>query len=86
MNMIDFGMNPQQAIDAPRWQWKQDLSVELEPGFSPAMAQQLARMGHNVSFTADSNSFGRGEMILRTECGTLVGATESRADGCVAAW
>ncbi len=86
MNMIDFGMNPQQAIDAPRWQWTHDLTVEVEPGFCPAAAQRLARMGHDVKFALDSNSFGRGEMILRTDEGTLVGATESRADGCVAAW
>ena len=30
--------------------------------------------------------FGRGDMILRTEFGTLAGATEPRADGCVATW
>lgn len=86
MNMIDFGMNPQQALDAPRWQWIDDLTVEVEPGFDPAAAQSLARMGHNIKFALNGNSFGRGEIIFRTEEGTLVGATEPRADGYVAAW
>lgn len=86
MNMIDFHLNPQQAISAPRWQWTHGLAVEVEPGFDPDAAQRLARMGHDVRWALDGNSFGRGEMILRTEDGTLVGATEPRADGCVAAW
>lgn len=86
MNMIDFAMNPQQAIDAPRWQWLHDKAVEFEPGFNPAIVQQLSRMGHQVSFALDGTPFGRGEMILRTPEGTLAGATEPRADGCVAAW
>jgi gamma-glutamyltranspeptidase/glutathione hydrolase len=86
MNAIDFHMNPQQALDAPRWQWLKDLTVEVEPGFDPAAAQRLARMGHDVRFALDSNAFGRGELIWRTDEGTLAGATESRADGCVAAW
>ena len=86
MNMIDFGFNPQQAFDAPRWQWTGKKTIEIEPGFSPAAYQRLARMGHDIKCDADSGTFGRGEMILRTEDGTLVGATEPRADGCVAAW
>ncbi len=86
MNMIDFGLNPQQAFDAPRWQWTGEKTVEFEPGFPPAAYQCLARMGHNVKCDLDSATFGRGEMILHTEQGTLVGATEPRADGCVAAW
>lgn len=86
MNLVDFGMNPQQAIDAPRWQWTGGLNVQLEAGFGLADAKRLAYRGHNVTVAVDNNSFGRGEMILRTEHGTLMGATESRADGCVAAW
>ena len=63
-----------------------EKTIEIEPGFPPAAYQRLARMGHNVKCDLDSATFGRGEMILRTEQGTLVGATEPRADGCVAAW
>jgi len=86
MNMADFGMNPQEAIDAPRWQWMGGMNVEVEPGFAPNAAQSLARMGHAVKPALTPFSFGRGEMILRTPHGTLAGATEPRADGCVAAW
>ena len=30
-NLIDFHMNPQAALDAPRWQWTGGNSVEVEP-------------------------------------------------------
>jgi gamma-glutamyltranspeptidase/glutathione hydrolase len=74
MNMVDFAMNPQEAIDAPRWQWVGDMNVSVEPGFPIAEAQALARMGHHMGAALDSNEFGRGQMILRTSDGTLVGA------------
>jgi gamma-glutamyltranspeptidase/glutathione hydrolase len=34
MNTVDFEMNPQQALDAPRWQWMGGMDVSVEPGFS----------------------------------------------------
>ena len=35
-NLVDFGMNPQEALDAPRWQWVGGLDVKVEPGFPDA--------------------------------------------------
>ncbi|MDR2527705.1 MAG: gamma-glutamyltransferase [Synergistaceae bacterium] len=85
-NVVDFGMNPQEALDAPRWQWSGGMKVTLEPGFPAAAALKLASMGHEIVPEVTSNSFGRGEIIWKTSEGTLAGATESRTDGCVAAW
>lgn len=86
MNAVNFGMNPQEALDAPRWQWTGGTQVKVEPGFPPEAARGLRRMGHAVSVSLDSFEFGRGEIIWRNEEGTLTGATEGRADGCAAAW
>lgn len=86
MNVIDFGMNPQEALDAPRWQWSGGMKVTVEPGFPAAEASRLAAMGHYIVPQVSSNSFGRGEIIWKTEEGSLAGATEPRTDGCVAAW
>ena len=86
MNMIDYGLNPQEALDAPRWQWIGGKKVELEAGFDPAVAEGLRKRGHEVTVTDDFLSFGRGQMILRGGDDVLIGATEPRADGCVAAW
>ncbi len=85
MNMIKFGLNPQEALDAPRWQWTKEKDVELEIGHE-ALAEGLRRRGHNVVVKEDFTEFGRGQIILRTEDDTLVGATEPRADGFIAVW
>ena len=85
-NVVDFGMNPQEALDAPRWQWSGGMKVAVEPGFPAAAALKLKEMGHEIVPEVSSNDFGRGEIIWRTEDGTLAGATEPRTDGCVAAW
>ena len=83
-NMIDFGLNPQQAIDAPRWQWMQGRTINVEPRFDPETAKALARRGHEVSVSLQTSQFGRGQIILRQDNGVLVGATESRTDGSIA--
>lgn len=85
-NMVDFGMNPQEALDAPRWQWTKGKTVQVEQGVPNHVANGLSARGHDVQMLPDTGTFGRGEIILRTEHGTLAGATESRTDGSVAAW
>jgi gamma-glutamyltranspeptidase/glutathione hydrolase len=85
-NVVDFGMNPQEALDAPRWQWISGMKVTVEPNFPSAVALKLAAMGHDIVPQVTSNDFGRGEIIWKTDDGTLVGATEPRTDGCVATW
>lgn len=85
-NLIDFGLNPQAALDAPRWQWMEGKRLVVEPGFPIHVAQALARRGHQVEVALDGGSFGRGEIIVRSADGVLAGATEPRTDGQVAAW
>lgn len=86
MNMIDFGMNPQEALDAPRWQWTGGMNIEIEQGYPSDMADKLKHRGHQVKVATDSIDFGRGQIIFRDENGILAGATEPRTDGAVAAW
>jgi gamma-glutamyltranspeptidase/glutathione hydrolase len=84
MNLVDFGLNPQMALDAPRWQWLKGRQVEFEPSYNMQIVQQLARRGHEVSVAASSLSFGRGQIIQRLDNGVLVGGTESRTDSNIA--
>ncbi|MCM3630887.1 gamma-glutamyltransferase family protein [Paenibacillus glycanilyticus] len=87
LNTIEFGLNPQAALDAPRWRWLRDKVIEVEPQFPDYLAQALARKGHTVQRALDSGMFGRGQIIFRDpESGVLAGGTEPRADGEVAAW
>ena len=39
MNMVDFGLNPQAALDAPRWRWKEKNVVEVGTGFIDRQAR-----------------------------------------------
>ena len=86
MNMIDFKLNPQEALDAPRWQWIKDKKVQVEPLFPKELAKQLSARGHEVEAVESAVSFGRGEMILKDKNGVYCGAAEPRAGGHVAAW
>ena len=83
-NTVDFLMNPQAALDAPRWQWVGKKNIELEYGVPEHIAYELAAMGHDVKVLYDPLMMGRGEIIWRMENGVLIGGTEPRTDGHIA--
>jgi len=91
VNLIDFGMNLQEAGDAPRARhegsseptdevMKDGGEVVLEVGFSPAAVKALETRGHKVTVANDGN-FGGYQAILRNTEGVYFGASESRKDG-----
>ncbi len=84
MNYVDFHLDPQQALDAPRWQWMRDGRVTVETRFDRSLAGSLQRRGHQLSYDLETASFGRGQMIVRLPNGVLVGGTESRTDSNIA--
>jgi gamma-glutamyltranspeptidase/glutathione hydrolase len=84
--LVDFGLNPQAALDAPRWQWAEGKKILLEPAYPLHIAAALGRRGHQASYELNEGSFGRGQIIMRLPNGSYMAATEGRADGYVAAW
>ena len=87
MNTIDFKLNPQTALDAPRWQWTQGKTFEVEHHFPKHIAEELSTRGHDIKMCVDSGGFGRGQIIWRDETtGILAGGTEHRTDGAIAHW
>lgn len=86
VNTIDYHMNPQNCLDAPRVQWIGGNKIQLEADVPAHIARELREMGHEVEIISDPIDMGRGEIIWRTENGLLMGATEPRCDGTVAAW
>jgi gamma-glutamyltranspeptidase/glutathione hydrolase len=86
LNTIDYHLNPQAALDAPRWQWVGGKTIEMERAFPTAVVEELRRRGHDVVVKDDIQTYGRGQIIWCDDQGTLMGGTEPRADGCVAAW
>jgi gamma-glutamyltranspeptidase/glutathione hydrolase len=86
MNTVDFGLNPQASLDAPRWEWTQGNAVSIEHSNPAHLFRGLADLGHQVSWSGNPQGFGRGQIIWRNDAGVLCGGTEPRTDGCIAAW
>jgi gamma-glutamyltranspeptidase / glutathione hydrolase len=87
INSIDYSLNPQAALDAPRWQWIEKKSILVEPNFPSSLITELRIKGHDVSIEPNLGSFGRGQIIWRnTKTGVYAGGTESRADGSIASY
>lgn len=85
-NTIDFMLNPQAALDAPRWQWIGGKTIELEAAVQNHIALELSAKGHDIKVVHDSLMFGRGQIIWLMENGVLCAGTEPRTDGTIALW
>ena len=98
MNLVDFGMNLQEAGDAPRIQHENDTEptgqntpmrdggvVQLESGFPYETVRALMDKGHRVEWAL--GPYGGYQAILRDpETGVYYGASESRKDGQAAGY
>ena len=78
VNLIDHGMSLQQAVEAPRL-WTQGFNLELEPGFSAALADGLRSRGHVIERVPNVGG-GMGGIRFHGN-GDLEGAACWRADG-----
>jgi gamma-glutamyltranspeptidase / glutathione hydrolase len=90
VNMIDFGMNPQEALDAPRFELVEPYiaqdAVALEHAVAPQVVRELADRGHQVAAESGRFSFGGGQIIVVDEDGVRRGGSDPRKDGCVVAY
>ncbi|HVI09288.1 MAG TPA: gamma-glutamyltransferase [Candidatus Binatia bacterium] len=85
MGVVDYGMNIQEAVDAPRFhnQWLPDV-LNLEKWFSPDTALTLKKMGYNVKFGLDDNNpyWSEAECIaIDPKSGERLGAADYRSNG-----
>jgi gamma-glutamyltranspeptidase/glutathione hydrolase len=84
INIIDHGMNIQQAIDAPRihHQWFPDL-VRYEPyGLSSDTIRVLVSRGHKLEEATNPRNLASAEGIMIEEgTGIRLGASDPRNDG-----
>ena len=78
-NMVDFGLHPQAAIDAPR-SFSGEDGLEVERGYTPEVRAKLAEMGHDVQIP--DGPIGGAQAILIDDSGVLQGASDPRKDGC----
>ena len=97
INMLDFGMNLQEAGDAPRIQHDGSTEpagqntamtdggeVDLETGFPYETVRALMQKGHSVRFA--HGPYGGYQAIMKNPHGGWVGASESRKDGQAAGY
>ena len=86
--MVDDNLNPQAALDRPRWQVDRGQpggALLMEEGMPFKTLADLAERGHRIQPEAGlgRGNFGRGQ-IIRVEDGVLHGGSEPRADGQMA--
>src|SRR5262249_57576838 len=97
VNLIDFGMNIQEAGEAPRLEHigsatptgrpadKDGGTVIPEKGIAPAILDELRRRGHVVG-DARTNGGGFQGILIDPRTGLLHGGSDPRKDGCAAGY
>jgi gamma-glutamyltranspeptidase/glutathione hydrolase len=82
INTLDYGLNPQTALDAPRWFWWEGREIKVEPATDAALVAELERRGHLVEVDHEIDVFGCGQALWRLPGGVYVAGSDGRADGC----
>lgn len=83
LNFLEFGLNLQEAIEAPRIRVYRDRLLDAESRISEATRAELGRRGHQVNVIDDwSWVVGGGQGIARDpESGALMAGADPRRDG-----
>jgi gamma-glutamyltranspeptidase / glutathione hydrolase len=86
---IDFQLNPQAALEAPRVRVLEGYQVMLETRIPAATRTELSRRGHQLhelgEWAFGEGQLGRGQMIVRDASGVLFAGSDPRADGAALA-
>ena len=89
-NIIDFGMNLQEAGDAARVRHSPSRypggTLAVEPGVSDDVVEELRRLGHHVERQGGGGMGGYQAIMINPETGMLHGGTDPRKDGQVAGY
>ena len=88
MNVLDFGMNVQEAIEAPRFRCITGRQVNMEERFPPHVRRALADRGHEVGVVEPwSPSVGGAQGIqVDSDAGVFQGGADPRRDGFAIGW
>ena len=91
--IVDFGMTPQDAINAPRWLFGRTWGaasndLKLEGRIPAAVSETLQKRGHPVKMVdAYTDTMGHaGAILINPDTGVRQGATDPRGDGLAAAY
>ena len=82
LNVVEFGMNAQQAVEIPRINHGSGLSVTVEPGIDEAALVQLEAMGHEINRRTTRGGVGGAQIIIfDRETGAMIGGSTPHKDG-----
>jgi gamma-glutamyltranspeptidase/glutathione hydrolase len=84
LNLLEFGMELQEAIDAPRFRHYDGLRVGLEAPIPEAVRRALAAMGHEIVALPPGDA-GGAQAVMRLARGWAAGS-DPRKDGMAAGW
>lgn len=81
VNLLDYGLDVQSAIDAPRFWWEEGRRVVIESGVPDATCARLAEWGHDI-VRREHRAMGGAQIIRALPGGVWVAGSEPRQDGC----
>jgi gamma-glutamyltranspeptidase/glutathione hydrolase len=81
-NLLDFGRDPQQAVEDPRWSRGERRSVGLEARAPEHTVEGLRTRGHQVEVLGPYGQGGRAQVITVGSEGVLTAGSDPRCDGC----
>lgn len=91
--VVDFGMTPQEAINAPRWLYgrtwgKASNDLKMEGRIPKSVLDELVKRGHPVKAVDDfTDTMGHaGAILVNQEAGVMQGGTDPRGDGLAAGY
>ena len=94
-NVIDYGMDPQEAVEAPRWTSlpgtdpatiDNPLVLRLDHRMAPQEVERLKAKGHTVELISSRASGGSAKLIMVSlDTGVRMGGSDPRSDGHAAA-
>ena len=79
LNLVEWEMSPQAALEAPRFNWQKDKQVDVETAVGETIWSDLKSRGHELD---DAGYYGGGQVIVRDpDTGVYFGGSEPRNDG-----
>ena len=94
-SIIDYNLNPQEAIDSPRWysipgshptEINNNYIVQVEPNMPKYVTDILIKKGHSITWGQEGISHGIVQLIyIDPSTGIFSGASDPRGDGYAAA-
>jgi len=86
-NILDHGMDPQRALDAPRFYYQGNDRYLIERGLPGSTYAGLRARGHALSRHEQNGLFGGGQVIMvHPESRALLAGSDPRKDGCAVAF